>query len=419
MLGNNTHVQQWINQFDFEDQRMARAFLNEFEFISTDEFVSEIESTLEQKIIHSNKVALLPVRALISKDECYFPQKVEDLNTYINFSDGDINSESLKECREHLARAVSVEKIDTFNPIFIHPTENPGSEAIIGNLITQLCRKHRQKVVVGNNDRSPSVNDLRVSKCDELILIDDVIGSGDRVADFIKSILMNKTLKSWVSLGYMKLTVVSFMRSNSSYERLEKSKFKFNVEHNRDYPTFNDLEDDLISVYRELITKYTNKKEQFSFSYGHIFGRALFEHSIPNNTPSLIWRNVRKWKNPGYGAARVGVWNAVFPNRAMPNLIKQSIKDLYKHKRSRKHKMLAVLSLCDEVKIDKKLSDLSTRLDSPVAEITELVAVLQQIGLLDTALDLTVEGNAELNYLGNNHNPIVFSKENYYSKQML
>ena len=344
MLSNTPHVQFWLDQFNYEDRDLARCFLDEFQYVPTDRFISEIECLLIELIEKKNNVAILPVRELLNKKECYYPQCVDDVKFYIDYKEANINSKSLRRF-DNGSQVLTKGGIESFNPILLNPLLMPGSESIIANITTQLSRRYKGRIVTGKYDKNPSITDLRNNKCHHLILVDDVIGSGDRLSSFILSISKNPTINSWISGGILELIVVSYMKSQQSDIRLKKLKQKFKCIAAHEFPTFYELHHSDREAYEGLIIKYSHKMEKIPLGYDKTFGRAIFGHSIPNNTPAIIWRNVRRWKSFWGGVKHHGEWQALFPNRSMPDEMKYYIRNKLVGTNKNRGKIRAVLTI--------------------------------------------------------------------------
>ena len=239
MLSNNPHVKFWIDQFNFEDRQVAKDLLDELEYIPTVKLLSEIEAELIEIINNTDKVAIIPVRELFSDDECYFPKNLNEINSYLNDQSLKIDSKSINAIKgKSTGVGITQKDIDGFNPILLHPTKQPGSEALIANLITQLKRRYPRKIVTGGRDINPSIIDLRRERCNKLILVDDVIGSGQRMTDFILSLVKNKTINSWVSGNKIELIIICYMKSTKASKKLSKIKQKIVINSIEKFPTF-------------------------------------------------------------------------------------------------------------------------------------------------------------------------------------
>lgn len=100
---------------------------------------------------------------------------------------------------------------------FKRPASSQGSEDFIYSLISSYRKAHN------NLFEHCSLDELRENKIKNLVLIDDAIGSGERVYSFINSMLNNKTFKSWWSLGLINFHVYSFTRNTNAQSNIIKN----------------------------------------------------------------------------------------------------------------------------------------------------------------------------------------------------
>ncbi|CDL52565.1 hypothetical protein [Klebsiella pneumoniae ISC21] len=155
----------------------------------------------------------------------------------------------------------------------------------------------------------PSLNDLKKSKVNDFLLIDDSIGSGDRVSGFINAMLDNPTFLSWWSLGLVRLTLISFARTLGSenriintirgsdhgvrkYRKSEKINFISNIVYNENW-----LETRWGEQYNEIINLCKNQTKIPSWArlgYGNVLSNIIFYHSVPNNLPGILWFSNKK-----------------------------------------------------------------------------------------------------------------------------
>lgn len=420
MLSNNPHVKFWVDQFNVEDRQLAKEFLDELEYVSKDKLISEIEAALIDIIEGSSKVAILPVRELFFDGECYYPQDLSEIKAYLYNQNVKIDTNAVDSIvSKSSGKEITKKDIEGVNPIFQDPINQPGSEALISNLITQLKRRYPSKVVTGRREKNPSISDLRKEKCRKLILVDDVIGSGQRMYDFLVSITKNKTINSWVSGGVMELNVISFMKSEKSEDKLRRIKPKFNVKFIDAFPTFFDIENRKVAQYVKLIEKYSDKREKMPFGYDKTFGRAIFEHSVPNNTPAILWRDQTKWRPNGKEIIHQGKWMSLFSGRSINLEIKQGIRKNADPELNNRAKITLVLkALRDEGRVNTS-RQLSRYLGWDIAICKEIVARLKINSFIDEQSNMTALGLAELNYLEANQDSVEFNSDNYYPDHVM
>ncbi len=276
----------WIKQFRPEDRIDARNLIDELIYIETSCVIDELTSEIKKIIRDENKVSIIPVREVFDNEESYYDLIDKKLNPKTNISD-----------------------------------EPLGSEAIISNLITRLRRGYGKSVVLEYNkttksNKSPSIFHMREEKVKALILVDDVIGSGKRTVEFFNFLYKNKTIKSWVSSGSLKVYIVCYMATKKGLNFVNKNIKKDLVEiiSINNCPTFYDsYNSDKIS---ELCERYANINEKKPLGFKSSFVKVIFEHSAPNNIPTILHKNVTQYKPNDTDLLNMPEnWVALFPNR--------------------------------------------------------------------------------------------------------
>jgi hypothetical protein len=217
----------------------------------------------------------------------------------------------------------SVRKLDRaakklWNPdgaIVGRPGTSLGSEDLVYSLIANAVRANPAELL-----DHPSLGDLREKRIRSYVLIDDSIGSGDRVSGFINAMLSNSTFRSWWSYGLVRILVASLSRSQDAEYRIlsavrgsdhgrrkfrKSAKISFTsdivysaegFEHRwgEHYPAIFELCKDQLEITR-----------WECFGYGDVMANIVFYHSVPDNIPGVFWVDNGKWKG-------------LFPGRSLP-----------------------------------------------------------------------------------------------------
>lgn len=100
------------------------------------------------------------------------------------------------------------------------PSGSQGSEDLVNSVIANHLKNIALSQVFFDH---PSIEVMRSEKIRHLILVDDSIGSGRRIVEFINALLANKTFRSWWSFGWIKITVISYARNSSAASYIYKS----------------------------------------------------------------------------------------------------------------------------------------------------------------------------------------------------
>lgn len=282
--------ERWLSQFDALDQETAKLLLNSLTLVSHTEFRRNLEALiLDVSTKIAGPVALYAVREL--KKE---PDK------------GQLFSSHVVPFFDQVTKSNNGKNVNS-----IGVSSDQGSEAIVAQIIRQLSKANPKKIL-----NHPSKEELRTQRCDSLMFIDDYIGSGQRVSDFIDAFWRDRTIASWLSSKHIKIQVVAYSATAQGLRHLEFLKASPELIIYRDSATFITLP---IKVERreallELCEKYGRKalkgRKHFWWGYQKSMSSLVFEHGCPNNTPAILWDPDDK----------EGKWIGIFPNRTVDTI---------------------------------------------------------------------------------------------------
>jgi len=177
----------------------------------------------------------------------------------------------------------------------------------------------------------------------------------------------------------------------------------------------------------QLCEHYAPKgSEDFALGYKKTKGMIVFEHSAPNNLPSILWKVARGWK-------------PLFPNRSVPveladyfklppveTIIEESLRKLGQIKLADGRWILQASPLIKKIilvlgalsKKTKSLERISDFTCIPSVEIKKIIIHCREWGLVDRFNKLTNEGLRELNFARKmklyNRDAIDTNKELYF-----
>ena len=197
------------------------------------------------------------------------------------------------------------------------PGDSLGSEDLVYSLVANLARANPKTLL----DHS-SIAVLRDKKVHDYLLIDDSIGSGDRVSGFINAMLSHPTFLSWWSFGLIKIHVVGFARPREAEAKIiakikgsDHGKRKFRKWSKVDFTSEMVYETEWLKGrwgenYQQIVqlcrsqTKIPTKRR---LGYGDVMANLVFYHSVPNNIPGVLWFTNDEWQGLMPGRA-VHAW---------------------------------------------------------------------------------------------------------------
>lgn len=276
----------WLSQFEPLDQELAITVANSLTLISHSEFRRKLESKLQQLASEiDGSVALYAVREI---------KKQENNNLYeekpIPFFEQAIHSDN----------GNSVNAVDD--------TADLGSEAIVAQIIRQISKSNPNKYL-----NHPALEVIRKDKCNSIIFVDDFIGSGRRVRDFLESFRLEPTVVSWLSGKQINFHVVTYSGTEDGIKYVACHKSKPTLHIYRDAPTFDSIYWSLQKKrdVKNLCEKYgriaNKRRKNMWWGYNKGMAAIVFEHGCPNNTPAILWEP--NFKGSG--------WVGLFPNRTV------------------------------------------------------------------------------------------------------
>ena len=367
MILASKEIQEWLNQFPEEKKSTALNSLHKLRFVPIDTYSQWLNSTLES--LPNTQYAVYVVRK--------FDASVASL---------------WKENGEVLER----------------PAEALGSEDLVYGILANIRKSHKEKIY-----DHPSISILKSESIHNIVLIDDSIGSGDRVSDFIKLMMNNKTIKSWNSLNLLHFHIISFSRMKQSetvilnafpcmehwkhkYPKTSKVTFRSRLNFDRD--ALSTRWGNQFASFIDLFGSITNISKFARRGYKNSMSNIVFYHSVPNNIPGIFWFENEKWK-PLFPQRSFGTWLQPLLERAT-KVTGNEYSPL----------MVQFLSL---IKIGfRNSSSLAIRLNLDHAPLAELYEYAKRLGLITASNRISEAGR---NYLINN---ATLSKKKIYDRSM-
>lgn len=278
--------QRWLSQFDPLDQDAATLLASSLALVSHNEFRRKLEDQInEAATAVEGPVALFAVRELPKHSpEPWMTPMVQ----------------AFYSCAVPSADGRSINPLDQ--------TTDLGSEAIIVQIIRQITKANTNKFI-----NHPTLEEMRVRRCRAIMLVDDFIGSGGRIIDFIQSLWMEPTIKSWHSTKFIAFHVVTYSAMESGAAHVRRHKANPTINFHREAPTLYTLpvsqerKNLLESLCRNYGKRALKGRKNMWLGYKGGMCSLIFEHGCPNNTPAILWET----KDTPVG------WVGLFPYRTI------------------------------------------------------------------------------------------------------
>lgn len=293
-IEKSQEIQNWLTQFSAYDKPIAKELLCKLRFVTRDEYSAWLLDALS---------LFLPM----SRCAIYSVRKFEETPAS---QENETNLDSL-----WLDNGDCIQR----------PAHTQGSEDFVSSIISQANKRYNHAFL-----DSPSLNQLKVNKIRDIILVDDSIGSGKRVSSFIRRMTNNKTFKSWWSFGFIKIHILSYARTyqaekgivkntagSDHWKRANRVSNKISFVSLRTYDIFDDTHNRWGEMSKEILSlcdSYT--KPNYPRGYGKVMGNYIFFHSVPNNIPGMLFSSANGWK-------------PLFPRRCFPQWLENLLNDNY------------------------------------------------------------------------------------------
>lgn len=382
-LSEHPLSQKWLAQFHTsEDRALAAQLLNQLKLVSAREFEAGIETALiELQTRLKATIAVYPIG----------PAMPDNIAGYDQFTGGiSVVENSQTQTRE------------------VGRRRKYGSEDRVGHVLTKLQERFKRGTGASTIECQPTLNQLKTQGIRHIVLVDDVCGSGTRIADYWKTI--PRRIKSLLSLKSHELWIVLYAITPLGKAAIGKGMPNFPLsDHLITVLADADLRKLLPPEVRTLCVNYAKQFGMHSSGLGYRGSACsvVFEHGCPNNLPAILW-------------AKCKGWEGLFPNRSIPHEVRscfdedgseRAIEALW-----RVNQPQLALSLLDALDHAEPLTteqrmlltmlglslrgvsaiDLASRLMMTIPETEKLLGMATEMGLFDKNKDQVTAMGKEL-----------------------
>ncbi|WP_317178478.1 hypothetical protein [Pectobacterium sp. HCp5_1] len=299
----------WLSQFshDSNEHEIAGELLEKCQFFEVKDMIISLSLLLKGDFTNTEKYAFYVEREL----------KKYKGNVQRMYKVGKVrNLKNRRYTRRAYGAAIQVVQSKRYDK------QNIGSEGVLANLISKKSDslKFRKKYFL-----QPNIDTIRREKIKNLVIVTDLIGSGQRIIDMIQSLWMIETIKSWFSLKYIRLHIVCFACTKRAEKLISKHPFKPQIhKYMSECPTIWDSFPDFErSRIISLCEKY-GSFDKWPLGYEDSGVLISFEHSKPNNIPAILRKDNSQHRSP---------WRSLFPEAYNYNKIDDTMymleKDIY------------------------------------------------------------------------------------------
>ena len=265
----------WLSNFAFDDREVARWLVEGLTLVSLSNFGRSVHRLVDTAANSLNgPVALFAIR---------------EVNNRISYFQQTTVRSTRSRSVTALARGADI-----------------GSEGHVVSILRQVAKSNPDKFL-----NHPTVAEMRRRKCRAILVVDDLIGSGQRARRFVDAIWLDRTIRSWWSLGYISVRVLAFSSTGRGERNVTNARCRPSVIVEQSCPTYPQLpwpkhKRDKIAALCNSYGSHTSKPTM-AMGYGRSMVSMVFEHGCPNNAPSILWA----------GPARGMTWKPLFPQRSV------------------------------------------------------------------------------------------------------
>jgi hypothetical protein len=264
-------LEEFISEFEENDQVVANALVASILNISSDEMHSELRKCVSSIPKGTAKLALYVEREL----------------------EGGKHKQPI--FNPIIGRAIQPKNIPLVKPI--RGRVKVGSEGPLARLASTVKSNNSLFVL------SPGPETIRNKKIRHIIILTDIIGSGDRIKKMLDSFYKVGTVRSWLSGKFVKFHVVAYAASDTGKRSVQLHKTKPRMHICRPLPTINtEFFSPKDGVTLTDIVNLCKKYDPLAsiapgepLGYGNVGALLTIAGRCPNNAPRLLWGEAGRW----------------------------------------------------------------------------------------------------------------------------
>ncbi|KZK93370.1 hypothetical protein PsAD5_03085 [Pseudovibrio sp. Ad5] len=372
----------WLRNFEVADRAKARTLLDSLQLINLDEVSESIHKLLDQ--LASERSGKRKAIAVYAERE--FQEKRVFQTEQVKRSNGSIRE-----------RAIGKKGPPPIKPI--RGGVRVGSEGIISSLIAQAVKKHTGVLI-----NTPGPNRFRSDKSpiSTIAIVTDFIGSGSRLTKMLDKFWNVRTVRSWHSTGLIDFVVIAAAATQDGMAAVSSHISRPDVRSNYTVPTLDSSKFEQHQMsWNSLLDKFAEQDPKDDYVRGFLDSAALilFSYGIPNNAPSILWKNTKQLKPLYVGNAPSDLRTLFWSGSKSEQVARAASERGYRLDALADVKERIILLVLQELRgrfSRKKVKELSERLSLPRADIMEALKVAYQRKLIEANGRLTDKGYNEL-----------------------
>jgi hypothetical protein len=305
-LSETGEAREWLSQFREADQPVAQRLLDDLTIVTPSAFMVQMRRLVMRAIgSYQGAVALYPVWEVT-------PPKIGPLGEVLRR--GESIFQLGRPCGFEPTAGES--RFELTDPDLRATIPDPiipvaGSVGTCIQLISTIERERE------NTFDRPACHVLRAERCRKILLIDDLLGSGKRVTDYLEAFYRHPTIKSWFSYGKLEFLIVCYATTDTALQHL--TTYQPRRSRTRPHPVevtydqvlfagrsfWTDVERREIVALCRKYGRHTSRP-RMPLGFRSAFSMIVFPHGVPNTAPAILW------------AGKRGTWRPLFHERTVP-----------------------------------------------------------------------------------------------------
>ncbi|UYV18970.1 hypothetical protein K1Y77_16235 [Halomonas qaidamensis] len=208
-----------------------------------------------------------------------------------------------------------------------------GSEGIVAQLVSELCREFPEKFV-----NHPGPDELRKQKkpINTLVLVTDLIGSGERAERYLDAFWAVHTVKSWWSgriTNGLSFGIVAYAGTFTGMKRVKSHRLSPFVLTVAECPTIDTAFDkEQANEIKLICTQYGPSSGKIGpLGFQDTGALIAFSHGAPNNVPRVLYNYSSSW-TPLFARRQTSSTRANFEEQLDPEEVQQLLVKM-RHRR--------------------------------------------------------------------------------------
>lgn len=222
-------------------------------------------------------------------------------------------------------------------PAAIQPDEKQpadvGSEGIVAQLVSELCREYPKKFL---NHPEPDKFRNKKKPIKNVILVTDLIGSGERIERYLDAFWAVHSVKSWWSKrisNCLSFGIVGYAATPTGRNRVRSHRLSPDVWIVAECPTIDTaFDEEQANEIKHICMLYGSSSGKIgALGFQNTGALIAFAHGAPNNVPRILYKYTSSW-TPLFARRKTSSTRTNFDEQLDPEEVQQLLEKM-RHRR--------------------------------------------------------------------------------------